>query len=111
LRAIVVVTTVGNEQEAQSLAEELVARRHAACINIVPVLRSVYRWKGKICQDSEFMLIIKTQSDEYPAVEAAIKELHSYDLPEILSFRVHDGETGFLQWIADSVDKSKEDSS
>ncbi len=104
--ALVVVTTVGTEQEANLLAEELVARRHASCVNIVPVHRSVYRWQGKICNDSEFLLLIKTLEVEYEAVEAAVGELHSYELPEILAFRVSRGEARFLDWIARSLDKN-----
>jgi periplasmic divalent cation tolerance protein len=108
---LVVATTVGTEDEANRLARELVARRHAACVNIVPVLRSVYRWQGKICEDSEYLLVVKTTADEYPAVETAIRELHSYELPEILSFRVDDGEPSFLQWIRDCVDKGGDEES
>jgi periplasmic divalent cation tolerance protein len=106
--ALVVVTTVGTEEEAYQLAEELVARRHSSCVNIVPVHRSVYRWQGKVCDDREFLLVIKTLEQEYEAVEATVQELHSYELPEILAFRVSRGEARFLDWIAQSLDKSAE---
>lgn len=99
MQAILVVTTVGTEEEANDLAQELVERRHSCCVNILPVHRSVYRWQGKICTDSEFMLIIKAMEGEYPAIESAIKELHSYELPEILAFDIKKGEEGFLHWI------------
>jgi periplasmic divalent cation tolerance protein len=99
VQAILVVTTVGTEEEANLLAQELVERRHSCCVNILPVHRSVYRWQGKICTDSEFMLIIKGLESEYAAIEAAIKELHSYELPEILAFDIKQGEEGFLHWI------------
>ena len=69
MSAIVVVTTVGTEEEANLVAEELVERRHSCCVNILPIHRSVYRWQGKICDDSEYMLIIKTLESEYSAVE------------------------------------------
>ena len=105
VQATVVVTTVGTEDEANRLARALVSRRHAACVNIMPVVRSVYRWKGKVSEDSEYLLIIKTAAEEYPAVEVAIQELHSYELPEILAFRVSDGEPGFLDWIAECLSK------
>ena len=84
------------------------ARRHAACVNIVPGVRSIYRWKGKICKDGELLLIIKTLEGEFEGVEATIKELHSYELPEILAFNVTRGEKGFLGWISNSVDKDAE---
>lgn len=106
MSALVVVTTVGTEEEANQLAEELVARRHSSCVNIVPVHRSVYRWQGKVCDDTEFLLVIKTLEQEYEAVEATVSELHSYELPEILAFRVSRGEARFLDWIAESLDKS-----
>jgi periplasmic divalent cation tolerance protein len=105
MRAIVVVTTVGTEEQANLIAREIVARRQAACVNIVPGIRSIYRWKGKICKDGELLLVIKTLEEEFAGIAATIRELHSYELPEILSFSVVRGEQGFLQWIADSVDK------
>jgi periplasmic divalent cation tolerance protein len=104
--ALVVITTVGNEEQANLLASELVARRHASCVNVVSGLRSVYRWQGKICRDTEFMLVVKTLDSEYPAVEATIQELHSYELPEILAFKVAKGEPKFLEWIGASLDKN-----
>ncbi len=106
--ALVVITTVGTEEEANRLAEEMVARRHAACVNIVPVHRSVYRWQGKICDDREYLLVIKTLEQEYEAVAATLRELHSYELPEILALSVSRGDARFLDWIAQSLDKSAE---
>jgi periplasmic divalent cation tolerance protein len=104
--AFVVITTVGTEEQANLIASELVARRHASCVNVVTGLRSVYRWQGKICRDTEFLLIVKTLESEYPAVQAAIQELHSYELPEILAFKVCKGEQRFLDWIGASLDKA-----
>ncbi|HEX9669095.1 MAG TPA: divalent-cation tolerance protein CutA [Thermoanaerobaculia bacterium] len=105
MAGIVVVTTVGTEEQANLLAREIVGRRQAACVNILPGVRSVYRWQGKICQDGELMLVIKTLDSEFEGVAATIRELHSYDLPEILAFQVARGERNFLEWIAASVDK------
>jgi len=106
MQAIVVITTVGTEEQAYLIAREIVARRQAACVNVVPGIRSIYRWKGKICKDGELLLIVKTLEGEFEGVAATIRELHSYELPEILSFSVNRGERGFLDWIAGSVDKS-----
>jgi len=105
MRAIVMVTTVGTEEQAYLIAREIVARRQAACVNIIPAIRSLYRWKGKICKDGELLLVIKTLQQEFEGVAATIRELHSYELPEILSFGVSQGDQGFLDWIAASVDK------
>jgi periplasmic divalent cation tolerance protein len=110
MRAIVVVTTVGTEEQANLIAREIVVRRQAACVNILPGVRSIYRWKGKICKDGELMLIVKTLEGEFEGVMATIRELHSYELPEILSFQVTRGEKNFLDWIAGSVDKETETS-
>jgi len=105
---IVVVTTVGNEEQANLIAEEVVARRHAGCVNIVPGIRSLYRWQGKICRDSEYMLMIKTMEHEYEALVQTLKELHSYELPEILAFGIQRGEQNFLDWIGSCLDKHAE---
>lgn len=105
---IVVITTVGNEEQANLIARELVVRRQAACVNILPGIRSIYRWKGKICKDGELLLVVKTLEEEFEGVAATIRELHSYELPEILSFHAARGERGFLDWIAASVDKTAE---
>ncbi|HNZ95637.1 MAG: divalent-cation tolerance protein CutA [Acidobacteria bacterium] len=105
MEALAVLTTVGNEEQANTIARELVARRHAACVNIVVGVRSVYRWKGKICKDSEYLLLAKTTVAEYPAVVETIRELHTYELPEILALRVDLATDDFLAWIAASLDK------
>ncbi|MGD2115596.1 MAG: divalent-cation tolerance protein CutA [Acidobacteriota bacterium] len=103
--ATVVVTTVGTEDQANLIARELVARREAACVNIIKGVRSVYRWQGQICNDGEFLLIAKTMETEFDAISETIRELHSYDVPEILTFDVGQGEREFLDWIAACVDK------
>ncbi len=108
MRAIAVVTTVGTEEQAYLIAPEIIARRQAACVNIIPAIRSIYRWQGKICKDGELLLIVKTLQDEFEGVASTIRELHSYELPEILSFGVSQGDQGFLDWIASSVDKDAE---
>ena len=102
---IVVMTTVGTEQQANIIARELVDRRHAACVNVVQGIRSIYRWKGRVCRDSELLLIIKTMEEEYELVSSTIKELHNYELPEILAFPVSRGDDAFQQWIAGCLDK------
>ena len=103
--AIVVVTTVGTEEQAYLIAREIIARRQAACVNILPGVRSIYRWKGKICKDGALLLVIKSMESEFEGLAATIRELHSYELPEILSWNVTRGEKGFLDWILSSVDK------
>ena len=108
MQAIVVMTNVGTEEQAWLIAREIVERRQAACVNIVPGVRSIYRWKGKILKDGELLLIIKTLEGELEGVTETIRELHSYELPEILSYRVDQGEPEFLAWIAAGIDKEAE---
>ena len=105
MSAVVVVTTVGDEEQALLIAREMVGRRLAACVNVLPGVRSVFRWQGRIQRDSEYLLMIKTMASEQEAVAAAIRELHSYELPEILYFPVQADER-FVAWIRDSVDKT-----
>lgn len=105
MNALVMVTTVGDEEQGNLIARELVGRRQAACVNMVSGVKSFYRWQGKICHDGEFLLIIKTMTSEFDAVTRTIQELHSYELPEILAFDIAKGEPGFLEWIAHSLDK------
>lgn len=103
MKAIVVVTTVGTQEQANLLAEELVIGRLASCVNILPIRRSVYHWQGKICDDQELLLLIKTTRRQYSRVEKTIQELHNYELPEILAFDVAHGEKHFLNWINESA--------
>jgi periplasmic divalent cation tolerance protein len=105
MSAIVMVTTVGDEEQGNLIARELIVRRQAACVNMVSGVKSFYRWRGKICRDAEYLLIIKTLAAEHDAVTATIQELHSYEVPEILAFSIAQGEARFLEWIAGSLDK------
>ncbi len=100
----VVVTSVGTEQQAVEISEELIDRRLATCINIVPCLRSIYRWKGKVCEDTEYLLIIKTPRRLFDDVAAGIREFHSYELPEILAIPVEAAETAFHEWVLRMVE-------
>ncbi len=100
---IVVLCTASNEKEAQTIAQSLVQREEAACVNIVAMIRSVYRWKGKIWNETEQLLIIKTIRPLLEDVKKTVKELHSYELPEILALAVDDGDQNSLNWIGASV--------
>ena len=104
-----VMTSVGTEQQAVEISEELIARRLATCINIVPCLRSIYRWKGKICEDTEYLLLIKTPMKLFDDVSAAIREYHSYELPEILALPVTAAEENFHQWVLQMVEPDVDD--
>ena len=104
-----ILTSVGTEQQALEISEELVARSLATCINILPCLRSIYRWKGKICTDSEYVLLIKTRRSLFEAVSKAIRELHSYELPEILALPVEVADRAFHEWVLRMVDPAEDE--
>lgn len=106
-----VLTSVGTEQQAVEISEELIERRLATCVNIVPCLRSIYRWKGKVCEDTEYLLLIKTPKRLFDRVSEAIREFHSYELPEILSIPIDAAERSFHDWILRMVEPSDDDDS
>ena len=99
----IVLTTAGSEEEAVKIAHGLVERRFAACVNIVPKILSIYRWQGKVEEAAEWLLIIKTTAERCPAVRDAIRELHSYELPECIALSVDDGSLPYLKWLEESV--------
>ena len=96
---IVVVTSVGTEEQALDVAHALVRSRRAGCVNIVPNVHSVYRWKGRVCDDGEMLLIIKTVASQFEAVRETIHKINTYELPEVLGYRVDMASPGFLAWI------------
>ena len=95
----IVLSTAGSEQEAHKIAHILVKRRLAACVNILPRVQSIYRWKGEIESAQEWLLLIKTRADKFSAVRDAIAELHSYEVPECIVLEIEDGSLPYLQWL------------
>jgi len=100
---VIVLTTLGAQTDAAAFARVLVDERLAACVNILPVMTSVYRWKGTIEEDREQQLVIKTTSDRVEALEARLRELHPYELPEFLVVATTDGSAGYLAWLEEST--------
>jgi periplasmic divalent cation tolerance protein len=105
---ILVFCTVSTEKEAVDIAETLVQREEAACVNIVPMVRSIYRWKGQVLTEAEQLMIIKTTQPLLEDVKKTVKELHSYELPEIVAVTVSDGDRNALSWIASVVKGGRE---
>lgn len=101
--AHIVFTTCPDSGTAQRIAEALVDRNLAACVNIVPGLRSVYRWKGKRESADELLLIIKARAADYAKLETLVRELHPYELPEIVAVPIQAGLSAYLKWIDHDV--------
>jgi len=106
--AMVVLTTCGNDEDAQALARMLVERRLAACVNTIGKVASTYRWKGEVRQDQETLLIIKTTAPRLTELEQAIRESSKYDLPEFIALPIATGGAEYLQWIRESVAEPKD---
>lgn len=105
---IVVLVTCGSGKQARKIARALVERRLAACVNILPgTVASVYRWKGKVESAKEILLIIKTARGRFAALQRAVRELHRYDVPEIIALPIVAGSSNYLAWLADSVRASQ----
>lgn len=100
---IVVLTTTSNYDEAETIANGLVESRLAACVQILPKMTSIYRWEGRIENESEHLILIKTLPKEFEAVERFINENHSYDTPEIVALTAERVSSGYLNWLNDSV--------
>lgn len=102
-RFLIVMTTAGSDVQAREIAKGLVERRLAACVSIVARACSVYRWKGAIEEEDEKLLIIKTAQSRFDRLREAIRELHSYEVPEILALPVETGDPEYLDWLRSCV--------
>ena len=100
MNALLVLTNLPDRAAAEKLAEALIQKRVAACVNIMTPCRSVYRWKGAVQHDEEYPVLIKTTRESYAALEAAIREAHPYELPEIVAVPIERGLPAYLDWVA-----------
>jgi len=100
----IVYMTAGSPQEAARIANALVHRRLAACVNIIDGMRSVYEWQGALQEDREVVMIAKTRADCLPELTEAVKTLHSYECPCIVELAVSGGNNAFLEWVSAQVD-------
>ncbi|PIE91062.1 MAG: divalent-cation tolerance protein CutA [Acidobacteria bacterium] len=103
-KPILVVTTTGSEQQALSIAEELVQNHLTASVNLVPGVRTIYRFNGKVFDDDETLLIIKTTDEKFNEVSASIERLHTYETPEILAIESSTWTEGFHHWLSSSIE-------
>ena len=100
---IVVLSTVATREDAERIAGALVEGRLAACVNVVPGLRSIYRWKGSVEHDDELLLVIKTRGERFAALSDVIRSLHPYEVPEMIVLPIAGGHAPYLQWLDESV--------
>lgn len=96
---IVVLSACGSEEQAQQVARGLVESRLAACVNILPGVRSIYHWQGAIEEDGEWLLVIKSRRDLFRKLRAAIEKVHAYDVPEVVALPVAEGSPDYLGWM------------
>ena len=102
---LVVLCTCPNDTVAKKLAAGLVDLRLAACVNVLPGIRSIYRWQGQIQEDGEALMVIKTPAKMYSALERWLQEQHPYDVPEIVALPIERGLPGYLEWVAQETQK------
>ena len=97
--AVVVLSAVASAEDAERIAEALVERQLAACVNVLPAVRSFYRWKGVLQRDEEHLLVIKTRAERFEALREALVALHPYELPEVVALPIVAGHAPYLEWI------------
>ena len=102
--ALVVLVTAPDAEVAARLARTLVEEKLAACGNVLPAVRSIYRWEGKVCDEQEALLVLKAPVERFPALRDRVLALHPYEVPEVVALRIEDGSEKYLAWIARSMD-------
>ena len=103
---ILCLVTIDDFDRAVLIARTIVVQKLAACVNILPEIRSIYSWKGEICDDRECLMVIKTRRSLFPRLQERIKEMHPYEVPEIISFTIEEGFPEYLRWIHDVTEES-----
>jgi periplasmic divalent cation tolerance protein len=104
IETIVVFINCNSEEEAVRIARLLVEEHLAACANILSPVRSIYRWEGKICDEKEWTLIVKTQRKRFEELERKVKSLHSYSVPEIIGLPIAEGSSSYLKWVEEMTE-------
>jgi periplasmic divalent cation tolerance protein len=105
---IVVLVTCGSVEEGKRIGRALVEARLAACVNVVQApIASIYRWKGRVDAATEFLMIIKSSRQRFPALQEAVKRLHSYEIPEIISLPIERGSRDYMAWLTLSVQSKR----
>jgi len=103
LEVVLVLTTLGADADALTFARTLVEEHLAACVNVLPSMTSVYRWRGRIEEDQERQIVVKTTRQQVAALEQRLRDLHPYELPEFLVLATSGGSDAYLQWVGESI--------
>jgi periplasmic divalent cation tolerance protein len=103
--SIVVFVTCGSEEEALKIAHSLVEGHFAACVNLISPVRSIYRWEGKVWDEKEWILLVKTKKENFEELEGKVKSLHSYSVPEIIALPIVEGSSSYLKWLEEMTRK------
>ena len=100
---LIVLVTVPTRADGERIAEALVGDQLAACVNVIGPMRSIYRWQGELCRDDEYLLLIKTTRGRYAALEARVKALHGYEVPEVVAVPIEMGSAEYLEWLRNVI--------
>jgi periplasmic divalent cation tolerance protein len=103
MNEILVLSTTDTIELARKIASALVQANEAACVNIVPGIRSIYRWEGKLCDEGEFLLLIKSTAERFEAIRSRIRLLHTYQVPEVVAVPITAGDPAYLEWLRSSL--------
>jgi periplasmic divalent cation tolerance protein len=98
----IIMTTTDSFELAQKIASALVEANEAACVNIIPGIRSIYRWQGNVCDEGEVLLLIKSSEEKFEAINTRIHALHTYEVPEVIAVPVTAGDPRYLEWLRSS---------
>ncbi len=104
MKTLVIISTAGSDKEGQKIGRRLVESRLAACVNVIPKVKSFFYWEGKVHREQEVILVIKTRQEQFKKIINEIYKIHSYEVPEILSLRVDGGEEKYLRWIKENIE-------
>ena len=104
--AIVVLVTAGSAENAEQIAHALVEEHLAACVNLIPGVRSIYRWQGTVADESEWLLVVKSERSRFDAIAARVRALHSYEVPEVIALEIAEGSAPYLEWLLRESDSA-----